>query len=165
MIRILIFISILVAGGGTLDESNECKGEYSAITKKLLKGFYYDSAVRAPVIQHDEEMLIQEYHFTLFKMPKYHFGIDASALPKNGVVKIYKQVSKKERQLVYNSEKEGNPKEIHHEPSPDSRKYVIVIEIPEKATPGCITIALGYSMQNDSKVASDNKKPKVKIVD
>lgn len=145
-----------------------CKGDQKTIVNRLIKGFYYDNAVRMEVFSHEEALYTQEYHFTLYKMPKYHFGIDAEALPSNGAIKLYKVV-KRERILVYDSKKQNNPKEIHHEPTPDSRKYIVLIEIPEKAKAGCITIALGYSATPEpnasSSTKSGNKKPRVKIVD
>lgn len=151
-----------MSGYGT---GSECSGEYMSITKKLLKGFYYDNAVRVPVVKHDQELLIEEFHFVLYKMPKYHFGIDASALPKNGVIKIYKEGKKKTRTKVYDSRDESNPEEIHHEPEMDSRKYIVSVEIPEGADPGCITIALGYSLKNENQIGTTTAKPRVKVVD
>jgi hypothetical protein len=165
--KILLAI-LLAAAGNNLGTGTECSGDYMPITKRLLKGFYYDSSIRIPVVKHNHELMFEEAHFVLFKMPRYHFGIDAAALPKNGRIKIYKMVSKKDRMLVYDSYKNGNPAEIHYEPNAaESRKYVVAVEIPEGAAPGCITVALGYSnkAETSSGVQNTNAKPRVKVVD
>ena len=116
ILSILGLISTVSYGPGVA-----CKGDQKTVVNHLLKGFYYENAVRMEVFTHEEALYTQEYHFTLYKMPKYHFGIDAEALPTDGAIKLYKVV-KKERILVYDSKKFNNPKEIHHEPTPDSRK-------------------------------------------
>lgn len=133
---------------GSFGPPTECPSkDAKAKVKTMLKPYKYDSA-KTTRFTFKAKSQKKEIEVPLFLTEKYKLLFTVDGMPVRPSVKIYnKDISTKNRELLFNSDDHKDKTEFEYETKKWTRKVFVDIEVPaasDSLGSGCVFFIVGY---------------------
>ncbi len=155
--KFLILLSVLVCSFQLQAQCNQGKSE----VETLLNPYIFDNSTQT-LIQHYDRGYSQSFTFGVYKSRPYKFAFQLVEGNQEDIHIVVSEFNKKtlEKTPVYDSKKDDG---MLVEVLSSSKHYTVDVVVNEKATAGCLLIALGFKVKTDHIEPRKRKGPKIKF--